>query len=282
MSHVLYRPFDRFGSQLSGVVHHNRYRRGVRRGAPEAAAPPPYKKPRLEPRADAPMPRTYRRTRLGVKDRRRTSRRRGVIRRRIPRALTSPTKLVRIKAVQYVNHANTAALSNTDIQITSFDDPFGITNAGQPLGYDQWKALYRQAYVVGAKTTARVHNNGTSACMIGITPMKPAQGTTALANYEYYMELPQTKARILSPDVDHTVISHQVSPKRFLPVTKIRDNDDLKFNLVTETPPSTLAYFHVWSQPLDEAAAYDIDLVITAEYLVLLVDPIVPARSSET
>lgn len=274
-------PYGRFGSQLSGVVGHPR--QSIKRPLPEAVAPPSYKRPRLDPRANAPMPRSYTATRRPVRrTRRRRPYRRGVIRRPIPRALTAPTKLVKMKAVQYVNHANTAALSNTDIQITSFDDPFGVTNAGQPLGYDQWKALYRKAYVIGAKVVARVHNNGTSAVMVGITPMKPAQGTTALANYEYYMELPSTKARILSPDVDHMVLAHKVSPKWFLPVTKIRDNDDLLVNLVTETPPSTLCYFHVWSQPLDEAAAYDVDLVLTAEYMILLVDPIVPARSTET
>lgn len=228
-----------------------------------------YKRARYSPRPTAP----------GV---RRKRARRGLRRRPIPRALTTNNKLIKARAVNYFNHNNTGTLYQTVVQLNSCDDPFGTQGTGQPLGYDQWKALYRYAYVIGSKVTARVHNNGASAVMFGMTPMKINQSTTALSNYEYYMESPATKSRILSQDLDHVTFSHGVNVKRFLNIKDLRDNNDYRIDLVNETAPTTIAYWHVWTQPLDEASATDVDVVLTAEYMVLLVDPILPARSVET
>lgn len=225
--------------------------------------------------ANSTMPRTY-------KPKKRQRKRRGIIRKPIPRAITPNSKLIRAKVVDYQNYTPTGALAAVEIQMNSIDDPFQTAGTGQPLGYDQWKALYKHAYVLGSKVTVKAHNNGTSACMIGITPMKPAQGSTNLTSYEHYMELPSTKSRILSPDVDHCTFSHKVSTKKFLSIKDIRDNDDFKIDLVNETPPSTVSYWFVWAQAMDATAVIDIDTVITVDYIILLTDPIVPSRSTET
>lgn len=228
-----------------------------------------YKRPRLGPKA-------LTRTKY-----RRRSRRRGVIRRPIPRTLTPNTKLIRCKAVKYVNYVPAGAISSIETQLNSIDDPFHTVGTGQPLGYDQWKALYKYAYVVGSKVTAKVHNNGTVAAMFGITPMKVNQGDTFLSSYEYYMELPATKTRVLSQETDHVTFSHQVNVKKFLNIKDLRDNDDYRIDLVNETAPSTLAYWHIFAQALDSTGTIDVDAVITMEYMVLLTDPIVPSRSTE-
>lgn len=221
-----------------------------------------------------PMPRTYK------KSKKRT--RRGRRRKYIPRAITTNTKLIKCKAVNYQNFTSAGTISMAPVQLNSMDDPFSTLGTGQPLGYDQWKALYKSAFVVGTKLTIKAHNNGTVAAMLGTTPMKIPQGTSALANYEYYMELPNTKSRILSQDVDHVTWHHKVGVKRFLSIKDLRDDDQSRIDLVNETAPTRLAYWHVWGQALDEAGTLDLDVVITVEYLVLLTDPIIPARSVET
>lgn len=208
--------------------------------------------------------------------------RRGRLKRRIPRALTSRTKLVTVKAVNYANLAGTGTLVSTNTQLNSVDDVFGTTDTGQPLGYDQWKALYKRAIVIGSKIVVKFHNRGTSAAMVGVWPSPLNQSTTALTNYEYYMETAGCKARLLSPEMDHTVVYHKVSTKRHLQVKDLRDNQRLSIDLVNETAPTDICWWHVFAQVVDQSAAYAVDAVITMSYVVLLVDPIIPARSVET
>lgn len=280
MSHgnVLGHPFNPIGSHLSGMVGHPRQNlRWPRRVA--------YKRADVDLRPDTPVLQMYKRPRIGTryaKRPRRTRRRRGLRRKPIPRALTTNTKLIRCKAVSYQNYTPAGTLTRVPVQLNSIDDPFVSNGNEQPLGYDQWKALYKYAYVVGSKVTVKAHNNGTVAAMIGITPCKIDQGTTALTSFDHYMELPGTKSRVLSQETDHCTFAHQVSVKKFLSIKDIRDNDDYRVVLAAETPPSTIAYWHVWSQAMDATGTIDIDVVLTAEYLVLLTDPIIPSRSTET
>lgn len=190
--------------------------------------------------------------------------------------------MIKCRAVEYINAVSAGALGITPIQLNSCDDPFTSVGAGQPLGYDQWKALYKSAFVVASKVTVRAHNNGSVAVIIGLTPTKVPQGTTALTSYEHYMENPSTKSRILSQDLDHTVFSHAVSVKRFLSLSKIRDDDNSRIDLVNETPPTRTAYWHLWAQALDATGTIDVDIVAQVDYTIVLTDPIIPSRSVET
>lgn len=216
--------------------------------------------------------------------RRRNRRRRGIVKRRIPRALTTKTKIIRCKASNYVPISMaTGAMSMVPIQGNSCDDPFTSGGNGQPLGFDQWKALYRSAYIIGSKVTVTYHNTGSNSVMCGINKMDVPQGTTSLASYEYYKELPGTKSRLVSPDVDHTRFSMSASTKRHLSAKNIKDEEDLKMNLITETQPTRIFYYHVWFQPTDQAATINgTEAVIDVDYIVLLTDPIIPSRSTET
>lgn len=211
-------------------------------------------------------------------------RRRGRLVKRIPKAIASPRKIIKCQAVQYVDLANGANgnLSPCYVQLNSCDDPFGANGAGQPLGYDQWKALYKKARIIGTKITAKFHNGGSSATMVGLCPMPVNQSNTSLSDYEYYMENPQCKSRILSPDMDHVVFSTKVSTKKHLALKDIKDNSEVELDLVTETAPTKLAWCHIFAQSLDQTATFDVEVVLKVEYIVLLTDPVIPARSVET
>lgn len=226
------------------------------------------------------------RTRTKTKPKTKPSKKKGVIRKRVPRTIAPHSKLIRVKCTDFLSPGYTSgAIANYYCQLNSVDDPFAGFSTNQPLGYDQWKTLYQKAYVVGAKAKVVCHNGSTSAIMYGICPMPVSQGSTSLLNYEHYSELPQNKQRLLSPDVDHGVLTHSVSVKKHLQVKDIRDNNDLVIDLINETPPSKLCYWHLYSQPVDQTttvASGNVQFVITLEYIVLLTDPVVPARSIET
>lgn len=186
-----------------------------------------------------------------------------------------------------VNYSGASgAMTMVPIQLNSFDDPLLTNSTQQPLGYDQWKTLYRKAFVVGTKVKITFYNAETTIPMIvGICPVPVSQGTTSLANYEYYGEIPQNKFRVLSPDIDHTYISSAVSVKKHLQITNFKDNkEDYAFNLDTESPPSIMAYFHTYAQPMDQTSTYSsgVRAMITIDYIIVLFDQVLPSRSTET
>lgn len=214
--------------------------------------------------------------------RRRRKRKRGIIKKRIPRSIQPKTKVISMKASKYFQMSASSSPDVETVQGNSFDDVFGAGHTLQPLGYDQWKALYKSAYVLGVKVKLTAHNEAGNSMIVGLTPCGLDQGTSALSNYEHYRETPGTVSRLLSPDVDHCYITSQRSTKRFLSLKNIRDEDDLKIDLVNETPPTKLYWYHVWCQPTDMTTVSACEFVIDVEYIILLTDPIIPSRSVET
>lgn len=135
---------------------------------------------------------------------------------------------------------------------------------------------------MGARVTCRFHNKGSVAVMVGITLQPENFPASLLTTSAHYMELPTTKTRLLSPDVDHCVLSHRCSVKKHLHLSNVKDNKDLIVDLDGETTPTRTAYYCFWAQPVDQATTNSVDMVVTAEFLILLTDPIIPARSTDT
>lgn len=224
-------------------------------------------------------------SRVSLKRRRRTPFRR--FRRRTRARISSlapKTKLIRCKVTGLRTNSGhtTGSLEMVPIQMNSILDPFGGAGAEQPLGFDQWRALYEYAYVVGAKITCEFHNADAIAYVVGITPCHIAQGTTSLASYEYYKELPGTKSTVLSPDIDKAVLQSKISIKKWFSVKDLVDTNEYRMNLNTPSEPSKLAYWHLWSQPLDQSStdSTGVQIVMNVEYIVLLTSPVIPARST--
>lgn len=206
----------------------------------------------------------------------------GIIKRPIPRTLQPRTKLIRVKMTdyQYFN-CTTGALATKAVSGTDIVNPLGASSTQQPLGYDQWKALYQTAYIVGTKVKMTLWNNSTTAVVCGITAMPKASASTALNSYEHYKELPHTHARMLSPDVDYGTVNMKVSTKKHLGIKDISDNDTIRNNLFSDISPSEEFQLHCWLQPLDQATTLNqVPCYIDIEYLVLLTNPIAPSRST--
>lgn len=213
---------------------------------------------------------------------RRSKRRtRGVIRKRLPRSLTTRTKLIRCRLVDSFQATHAAgAMERYLISMTNIVDPLGGGSANQPLGYDQWKTLYDKAKILGAKVKMTVHNSGTAEPIImGLNPRYP-NSSTSLADWEYNVEVAGSKSRILSQDVDHGTLVMSKSTKKMLNLKNLKDSTDIECDIGSDTGPSLSAYIEAWTQPFDKASATTADVIIQVDYIVMLYDPIVPARSS--
>lgn len=211
-------------------------------------------------------------------------RRRRIRRHVIPRALQPRTKLIKAHCVKYLSVTGTnGACSTVLIQQNSIDDTFLTLGTNQILGYDQWKALYKKAMVISSRVLVMAHNSGSTSIVAGITAVPPNQGGTPLTTYEHYMETPNTTYKLLSPDVDRANIVAQISTKRLLSLTNYKDNKQyIEIDLANETPPTTLGQWHIWAQPQDQATTGTLQMTIKVTYIVLLYDPIIPARSVES
>lgn len=271
-----------FGNILSGVIHHAREVYQDRSSV--------YKRNRLGydeiPDPGRPMDNPNKRARYSTR-RRRPVKRRRVGRRRFRRARVSTlmprTKLIRLNVVDQITHSThtSGTIDVSVIQLNSCLDPMMTKGTGQPLGFDQWRALYEFGYVVGASITITAHNAETISMMVGVTPMNIAQGTTGLSNFEHYMELPGTKKMLLSPDVDHGVLQSRVSLKKWLRIKDFRDTNEYRMNLNTPSEPSKPVYWHLWTGPTNQTttASTGVELVVQVSYIVLLTSPVVPSRS---
>lgn len=190
------------------------------------------------------------------------------------------SQLVKMKVVFSATNAGTSgALGNYTVAGVNFTDPFSSNSAVQPLGIDQWTALYRKGKAVGCDVRYRLHNKGTTAVMAGITPF-PEDETIAPTEWDDYVEFPGTVKRLLSPDDDTCLLVKRMNTKRWLRVSNVKDEEDLSCTL----PHSDSARdykLRCWYQSLDKSTTNAVELVIEVTYVVLLYDREFPARSTD-
>lgn len=170
------------------------------------------------------------------------------------------------------------AIGTPWLKLNSGYDPTGILGSGQPLGYDQYTALYKRAAV--AKWSCKIEictvDNTTPIC-VGFTP---TISSTALTNYNHYKELPGTVSSIVTPDVDKlTMFARGGVKKYFMPKSGRMLSDDQCTHAIG-SDPTNLLYGHIWAQPMDQSSdAGIIRGVITIWQTVIFYQPEVPARS---
>jgi len=236
--------------------------------------------PHLVNQVMAYLPRS--RTRTMVKKRKRTrSRGRGRIGRAV--SLWPASRLVKFKVVTAFSVAADVAgqLKSHTVKLNSLNDPTGGLSAQLPLGVDQWAAMYRRYCVVGATVFVKVHNvTSTGGVSYGLSVLEPGN-TTAFTEASSYLELPRTKSRILSPDMDHSGLGISWSAKKSFKVAKIKDARELHGDFSTAPgDPTSTCVAHFWHHDINATENYTLEGYLTVEYICLLTDRILPARSS--
>lgn len=223
------------------------------------------------------------RTRTRLRRRPRRQRRRGIIRRRIPRSLVPHSKLVRATTVYSGTTSTTADLVPVvaaNVRCQNINDPTGTSSNQQPLGYDQWAAFYNRAKVVTCKVTFTVHNASSKAIVYGIQYV-PENGDSALSPWQYKAESPGNINRLLSPDVDHGTISMIRRTKKDMNIKDLKDCDDVAIALDgTSTGPNRNTYLSCWVANHSTSTAGAFDYTVKIDYIILLDQYKIPARST--
>lgn len=247
----------------------------AKRPLPKPVSTQVYKKTKYSTRKKMPIKSRYRRKyRRG---------RRGIIRRRVPRPFAPRSKMITCKVVKGTTLTNTSgAISSIPVACNDISDPFFTSGTEQPLGYDQWSTIYNKAKVLGAKISVKFQNGANVPVIVGITRTEETDtNPPATITYESYGEMQGTRYRLLSDQVDHTTMLHNFSTKKHLMIKNVKDSEEIVVNLATSAAPTRSMLWRVWQQPHDKTQdAVSVNIVITVQYIVLLYDPQIPARSS--
>lgn len=223
--------------------------------------------------------------------RRRYRKRRSVRRRRIPSTLTTPTKLVRmVITFPTTLTATNAGIQTADISLFNVTDPLGALSTQQPTSLDQWGALYGKLVVVGMRLTCTYHNAGTVGVVCGITPVPDEYSGSLSGNtWDYITEMPGTKYRFLSPEMDHTTMTAKYSAKRWMKIKDWKDNKDTIARRVdlgstgTHTwTGSGLTNDHVavWAALHSGTTSTAVNVIVKCEYICMLWDRRLIPRST--
>lgn len=183
----------------------------------------------------------------------RSRRRRKIYRKRWPRAL-QPSSMVRTLKTAFNVALNPAAgaLDMKYLTLNSAFDPTGNIGSGQPLGYDQYTALYQKTCVIGWKLNFKcTSSDNTNAIVVGFTPMTDT--TTALTTYLHYLECKGTVSRHMTPDIDKVEFGHKGSVKKWMCPrgSKLLSNDFLTAEYNAD--PTKLLRGHLWMEAQDVA-----------------------------
>lgn len=204
-------------------------------------------------------------------------RRRGIVKyRRAPPMLWPQQKLVKMSSNYTGVVSGGAAFGAIAIKANSINDPWGALAATNPLGFNEYAAMYNKCVVVSSKIYILAHaSTATGALMYGVTLMP---NSTLLTNINHYREQKYTSARMLSPDVDHSGVALKYKGKSYERIVKWKDAEDFQA-VTTPADPTTVRYYQLWVGDVYGANNAGIEFSGTVEYNVLFFDPKIPARS---
>lgn len=191
------------------------------------------------------------------------------------------TKVVKFRLVLSREFGSgTGALAGIAYKANSLNDPTGTDSAQLPLGLDQWAGLYTKYKVLGSRIKILAHPKTiTGAGMIGL---HLSSSNSLLTDHDHYRELPNTSMKMVSADIDLAKIQMNYSIHKYpFHIRNVKDADDQEGSFTT-TPgdPTDLAYMHLFCQDSNKTEAIAYDVQIIQEFIVLLYDRTVPARSA--
>lgn len=198
----------------------------------------------------------------------------------LTKSIAPRTKVICVRSTDRRQLSSTSgAFGSETYHLNNFSDPWGGSGAQQGLFHDQVKALYRSCAVIGAKVTAQVyHSSGAIATHVGLFS-KPYDLTTTPNTSEWVIESMRGSTRLLTPDIDKTTMIIKGSTKRHFHVSNVNDNAELTQDLENEVAPTKLWEAVFWCQSIDQGTTSVVEAMVTIEQIVLLKDPIIPARS---
>lgn len=217
------------------------------------------------------MPRTYKRKQYKKRPRRKRRGRR-LTSRSVPSGMPSQ-RIAKLRYVEKITLSSTVGGLQTWIWgANNINDP-NISGTGhQPMGADQWSALFNHYVVLGSKIHVQVSSASTpvspSYCGVYLTD----SATAPYSDYMAFMEAKRGQSRLLAQDSTKvTHLNNKFSCKRFFNLKDVKDNM-LRVGSVVNTNPTEQAYFATYYQTAN-GTTDTASFLVTIDYIVLYSEP---------
>lgn len=183
------------------------------------------------------------------------------------------TRIGKLKYAQVMSVTSTTGIMGEQrFSANNIFDP-DVTGTGhQPMGHDQWAALFNHYVVLGSKITVNFcdADASTTPTHVGLY-LSDGKTLSYTSGYEY-IEARKGTYRLIVPNEgkNHRMVN-RFSAKRFFNVKDVKDNLN-RFGAASGASPTEQAYYHIWVQTLD-TTSNTIRCVVEIEYIVLYSEP---------
>lgn len=197
-------------------------------------------------------------------------------RRLLSRAVPSGMPTQKVAKLRYSENvlitSSTGILTETLFRANSIFDPNQSGAGHQPMGHDQWAALFNHYVVLGSKIRVSVVNNDTTKEPANVGVYLSDGKTLSYTQANEYIEARKGQYRTIDPSNTRTIIiNNKFSAKRFFNVKDVKDNID-RLGGTMGSNPGDDAYYHVWYQVMT-GNSDSIRLQIVIDYIVLFSEP---------
>lgn len=169
--------------------------------------------------------------------------------------------------------SNNGVLAGYIFRANSIYDPDQTGVGHQPMGFDQWSALFRHYIVVGSKISIQVKNNSGS-----ISSEQPTTVGVYLSDnnsVEYttangFIEAKRGQYRNIQYH-KQVRMSQKFSAKKFFNITDIKDNE-ARLGAPITTNAVEEAYYVIWNQA-DGSGTSNVSFRVVIDYIVDFMEP---------
>jgi len=178
--------------------------------------------------------------------------------------------------LRYTEHltsmtSTTGTLASYVFRANGLYDPNYTSTGHQPMGFDQWSALYNHYVVLGSKMTVKVlpQETNVSPCIIGtfLTDGTAVPYTTPGS----FIEAKRGPYRLFKATDRVVSLVQKYSSKKQFNVVDVKDNMD-RLGANVGADPTEEAMFNIWFFTMDLSTA-SLNLFVTIDYIVEFSEP---------
>ena len=195
------------------------------------------------------------------------------------------SKLVKLRYVDSTATLDAAVGSSSSIvyRANSVYDPYYAAGGHQPMGFDQWAAIYSRYTVLGAKITVRPTPTATPSVIPMYYGVTLSGSANPLGNYSTIDNILESKLtankRLIALHPAGPSDSRQMgmsvvqkfSAKKFFGVADVQDGAAL--SAVVSDNPAKDAFFGVWAAAIDGNDPGSMSFNVQIDYIVLFREP---------
>lgn len=165
--------------------------------------------------------------------------------------------------------AATGSLITVEYRANGLFDPRADTGGHQPMGFDEWAALFNHYVVVGSKCTFVFSPTTDTNMTCGVYL------SSAPSSYTSWIEFNEAKRgsqRMITDAEKTTTVSVNYSAKKFFNITDIKDNFS-RLGAAVSADPTEQAHFIGWIQATDLNSSVTAECSVAVDYIVDFSEP---------